>query len=307
MPPLPGILQEGPGMDKAPTLWTRLVFPSTSRCHFVFSINFVYPKSLNLQISWQNRTEFPKFTPIPPVTNIWYHHSTPIWRNKPSNSNSCYSLNLASPPWAGVLETCFPAGGFPFGDRGGFESYRQILAPVSLCLAVSSLSCTSALPVLWAIPSESINQNKSPFSLVVFVRWSQSQQLTGSRLFLNSWFLRPTIPGRMLHYSYLFTGPKHPAGPDSFLDLTLNGLNTRLSSTRETLRRKRDLACCFSCGEAVVVDSGQSQTVGDSFTRTFQECMCWSWPLAWAVFAMSTHCKVSFSFSLCTQHWVLIE
>lgn len=51
MPPLQGILQEGPGMGKAPTLWTRLVFPSTSRCHFVFSINFVYPKSLNLQIS----------------------------------------------------------------------------------------------------------------------------------------------------------------------------------------------------------------------------------------------------------------
>lgn len=162
--PLPGILQEGPGMGKAPTLWTRLVFPSTSRCHFVFSINFVYPKSLNLQISWQNRTEFPKFTPIPPVTNIWYCCGTLIWRNKLSNSNARYSLNLASPPWAGVLEACFPAGGFPFGDRGGFESYHQILAPVSPYLAVSSLGCTSALPVLWAIPSESINQNKSPFS-----------------------------------------------------------------------------------------------------------------------------------------------
>lgn len=164
LPPLPGILQEEPGMGKAPTLWTHLVFPSTSRCHFVFSINFVYPKSLNLQISWQNRTVFPKFTPIPPVTNIWYRRGTPIWRNKPSNSNSCYSLNLASSPWASVLDACFPAGGFPFGDRGGFESYHQILAPVSPYLAVSSLGCTSALPVLWAIPSESINQNKSPFS-----------------------------------------------------------------------------------------------------------------------------------------------
>lgn len=49
----------------------------------------------------------------------------------------------------------------------------------------------------------------------------------------------------MLHYSYLFTGPKHPAGPDSFLDLTLNGLNTHLSSTRETFRRKRDVPAVF--------------------------------------------------------------
>lgn len=56
--------------------------------------------------------------------------------------------------------------------------------------------------------------------------------LTWVNTFSIPWFLCLMIPGRMLRYSYLFPGPKHPAGPASFLDLTLNGLNTRLSSTR---------------------------------------------------------------------------
>lgn len=170
------------------------------------------------------------------MTNIWYHHGALIWRNKPNNSNSCSSLNLDSPPWAGVLDAWFPAGGFRFGDRGGFESYCQILAPVSLpCCKQPRLYCLACGP----FPLKAQTKIKVP-SLRLFLSGDPNHNnvrvtnasLTWVNTFSVPWFLCLMIPGRMLRYSYLFPGPKHPAGPASFLDLTLNGLNTRLSSTR---------------------------------------------------------------------------